>query len=207
MLLGGDEFGRSQQGNNNAFCHDSELSWYDWTQACSPVGQARQAFVARLTSLRRELSTLRCDYFQHGVIEPLPQVRDIEWFDENGDTMRLEDWQNWQGRLLCVRRARRLDDGRAELCLLLANNTTDELPFQLPQPLFRWSLRVDTAEPQVMDQPIEEPAVRVAAQSVQLLSCVVEAPAPEWMLHASAGAAIQPENAPLPAPARLDAGL
>jgi pullulanase/glycogen debranching enzyme len=133
-------------------------------------------------------------------------VRDIEWFDENGDTMRLEDWQYWEGRLLCVRRARRLDDGRAELCLLLANNTIDELPFQLPQPLFRWSVRVNTAEPEFIDRPIEELAVHVAAQSVQLLSTVIAARAPERMLHVAADTAIQPENAPLPAPPKAGAG-
>jgi glycogen operon protein len=206
MLLGGDEFGRTQHGNNNAFCHDSELSWYDWTLAQSPTGRAQQTFVARLINLRRELSTLHCDYFQHGLIEPVPQVRDIEWFDENGDTMRLEDWQNWEGRLLCVRRARRLDDGRAELCVLLANNTLDELPFQFPQPLFRWSVRVNTADPKVFDQPIDEPAVRVAAQSLQLLSAIVAARAPEWMLHVAADTPTQPENAPLPAPPKPAAG-
>ena len=48
-------------------------------------------------------------YFQHGLIEPLPQVRDIEWFDENGDVMRPEDWQYAEGKLLCVRRAARIE--------------------------------------------------------------------------------------------------
>jgi len=207
MLLGGDEFGRTQSGNNNAFCQDSELSWYDWTLARSSVGRAQQAFVARLTSLRRELSTLRCDYFQHGLIEPLPQVRDIEWFDENGDTMRLEDWQYWEGRLLCVRRARRLDDRRAELCLLLANNTPDELPFQLPQPLVPWLRRIDTADFSCIDQPTDEPSVRVAAQSVQLFSAIVEASAPEWTVHPPADTAMQPESAPLPVPPKAATGL
>jgi isoamylase len=200
MLLGGDEFGRTQHGNNNAFCQDSQLSWYDWTLSQSPAGRAQQDFVARLISLRRELSALRCDYFQHGLLEPLPQVRDIEWFDESGDTMRLEDWHYWEGRLLSVRRARRLDDGRAELCLLLANNTSDEQVFQLPQPLFRWSVRINTADLKVIDQPINQPAIRVLAQSMQLLSAIVEARAPEAMLHAPADTAIQPEKAPPPTP-------
>jgi len=206
MLLGGDEFGRTQRGNNNAFCQDSELSWHDWSLARSPAGRMQQAFVARLTSLRRELGTLRCDYFQHGLLEPLPQVRDIEWFDENGDSMRLEDWQYWEGRLLCVRRARRLDDRRAELCLLLANNTVDELPFQLPQPLVRWLVRVDTADPGRIDQPIDEQSVRVAAHSVQLLSAVVEARAPEWMAHVATATTMQPESASLPVPPKAPTG-
>ena len=105
MLLGGDEFGRTQHGNNNAYAQDNEVSWFDWSQALSPAGVEQRAFVARLIQLRREFCSLRSDYYQHGRIEPLPQVRDIEWFDESGDIMRDEDWQYTEGRLLCVRRA------------------------------------------------------------------------------------------------------
>ncbi len=200
MLLGGDEFGRTQHGNNNAYCQDSPLSWYDWRLAQSPAAQAHVAFVTRLIGLRRELTSLRCRYFQHGLLEPLAQVRDIEWFDENGDTMRPEDWQTWEGWQLCVRRAQRLDDGRTELCLLLANNTNDDQIFQLPQPLFPWRLRVDTADLNMVDQPIDQGTVRVAAQSMQLLSAVVEGCAGEAMLHTPADTQIQPENVPQPTP-------
>jgi len=200
MLLAGDEFGRTQNGNNNGYCQDSELSWLDWAVADSPHGREQRALLARLISLRREQRCLRCDYFQHGLIEPLPQVRDIEWFDENGDTMRQEDWEYWEGRLLCVRRAVRIDASRAELCLLLANNTADQHAFQLPQPLFRWTLRLDTANLLVLDQPVETLQLEVAAHSVQLLSAVVEAPAGGAMLHAPTDSAVQPEKAPRPRP-------
>ena len=200
MLLGGDEFGRTQHGNNNAYCQDSQLSWYDWTLAQSTAGQAHQAFVTRLINLRRELSSLRCRHFQHGLLEPLAQVRDIEWFDENGDTMRPEDWQTWEGCLLCVRRAQRLDHGHTELCLLLTNNTITDQVFQLPQPLLPWRVRVDTADLNVIDQPVDQGAVCVAAQSMQLLSVVVEGCAGVALLHTPADTAIQPENAPQPTP-------
>ncbi|MGO9038532.1 MAG: glycogen debranching protein GlgX [Steroidobacteraceae bacterium] len=200
MLLGGDEFGRTQHGNNNAYCQDSPLSWYDWRLAQSPAGQAHVAFVTRLIGLRRELTSLRCRYFQHGQLEPLAQVRDIEWFDENGDTMRPEDWQTWEGWQLCVRRAQRLDDRQTELCLLLANNTNDDQIFQLPQPLFAWRMRVDTADLSMVDQPIDQGTVRVAAQSVQLLSAVVEGCAGEALLHTPADTQMQPENVPQPTP-------
>ena len=206
MLLGGDEFGRTQQGNNNAFCQDSTLSWHDWTLSQSPAGQAQQTFVARLLKLRRELSTLRCDYFQHGLLEPLPQIRDLEWFDENGDTMRIEDWQYREGRLLCLRRARRLGDGRAELCLLLANNAFDEHVFQLPQPLLRWSVRIDTADLKITDQPMDQSTVRVAAHSMQLLSTIVEAGELEVVLHAAGDTATQPDDVPHPATSKASPG-
>jgi glycogen operon protein len=200
MLLAGDEFGRTQNGNNNGYCQDSELSWLDWTAADSPHGREQRALVTRLISLRREQRCLRCDYFQHGLIEPLPQVRDIEWFDENGDTMRQEDWEYWEGRLLCVRRAVRIDQARAELCLLLANNTADQHVFQLPQPLFRWTLRLDTADLLVIDRAVETPQLEVASHSVQLLTAVVEAPGAGAMRHAAGDSAVQPEKAPRPKP-------
>ncbi|MGH8207635.1 MAG: glycogen debranching protein GlgX, partial [Steroidobacteraceae bacterium] len=200
MLLAGDEFGRTQNGNNNGYCQDSELTWLDWAAAQTPHGREQTALVARLIGLRREQRCLRCDYFQHGLIEPLPQVRDIEWFDENGDTMRQEDWEYWEGRLLCVRRAMRIDEGRAELCLLLANNTGDRHVFQLPQPLFRWTLRLDTANLQIIDQAVEASQLGVEANSVQLLTAVVEAPGRGAQLHVPADSAVQPEKAPRPRP-------
>jgi len=138
MLLGGDECGRTQHGNNNPYAQDSELSWFDWAQALSPAGIEQRAYVTRLIRLRREFCSLRSDYYQHGRVEPLPQVRDIEWFDESGDVMRPEDWQYGEGRLLSVRRARRLDEARVEISLMLTNNTSDSHSFQLPDPRFRW---------------------------------------------------------------------
>ena len=66
MLLAGDEFGRTQQGNNNAYCQDNELSWIDWALAQTDEGLAMQAYVARLLRLRRDYPSLRSRYFQHG---------------------------------------------------------------------------------------------------------------------------------------------
>ena len=66
MLLAGDEFGRTQNGNNNAYCQDNELSWLDWSMAASPPGIALTAYVARLIALRREHPVLRHPNFLHG---------------------------------------------------------------------------------------------------------------------------------------------
>jgi glycogen operon protein len=175
MLLGGDECGRTQQGNNNAYAQDSELSWMDWGRALSPGGNQQRAFVARLIRLRHEFRTLRSDYYQHGRLEPLPQVLDVDWFDESGDTMRSEDWQFTEGRLLSLRRAQRLDAGRVEVSLLLTNNTAELHRFQLPDPTFPWWRRLNTADVTATDQQIETPAIEVAAHSVQLLTAIVTA--------------------------------
>jgi glycogen operon protein len=149
------------------------LSWIDWRQAESNAGREMQAFVARLLALRRQYVSLRSHYFQHGSLEPIPQVRDIEWFDEGGDTMRPEDWHSWDGRLLCLRRAARSGDACVELSLLLINNSGVPQTFQLPQPQIAWWLRLDSADVQRVDTAIDHNAVEVAALSLQLLTAIV----------------------------------
>jgi isoamylase len=178
MLLGGDEFGRTQHGNNNAYAQDSQISWFDWTQALSAAGQEQREYVTRLIRLRREYGTLRSTYFQHGRLEPLPQVKDVEWFDENGDFMRAEDWQNPEGRLLCLRRSARLDERRAEVTLVLTNNTMDAHSFQLPDPAFHWWLRLNSDDPRGVEVEMADTTLQVAPHSVQLLTAIVEWPAP-----------------------------
>jgi glycogen operon protein len=128
--------------------------------------------------LRRQYCTLRSAYYQHGRIEPLPQVKDVEWFDENGDIMRGEDWQNPQGNLLCLRRAARLDALRAEVTLVLINNGMTAHTFQLPDPGFGWWLRLNSDEPQGAEVELDRITVEVAPHSVQLLSSIVEWSAP-----------------------------
>jgi isoamylase len=194
MLLSGDEFGHSQQGNNNPYCHDSELTWLDWTQAQSASGIEQQQFVSRLLQLRHAHCTLRSSYFQHGQLEPLPQVRDIEWFDENGDVMRPEDWGYTEGRLLCVRRALRLDEARAEVSLMLINTSTEARSFQLPQPQYPWVLRLDTASAATSDHEIDRAQLDVAPHSLQLLTAEVEASAPGSAIHSPSDSAVQPEQ-------------
>ena len=189
MLTAGDENGRSQRGNNNAYCQDNELSWFDWAQSQSPGAKALRAFVGRLLHLRREFRSLRSSYFQHGRVEPWPRVRDIEWFDEKGTTMRPEDWQYGEGRLLCVRRAVRLEDERTEVSLLLINNTGDLHAFTLPRPSLPWVARIDSAHPELMDKPISIEGIDVEAHSVQLLTAVLAAEQPELLVH-------PPEDAP-----------
>ena len=174
MLLGGDEFGRTQRGNNNAYAQDSEISWFDWGQALSDAGGELREYVGRLIRLRHDYATLRSAYFQHGRLEPLPQVKDVEWFDENGDIMRGEDWQNPEGRLLCLRRAARLDELRAEVTLVLTNNTPEVHTFQLPDPAFCWWLRLNSDDPRGADLEVESTAVELAPHSVQLLTAIVD---------------------------------
>jgi isoamylase len=194
MLTAGDEIGRTQNGNNNAYCQDNELSWFSWEQAHSESGRRLRSFVARLVRLRREFRSLRSSYFQHGRVEPWPRVRDIEWFDEKGKTMQPEDWQFGEGRLLSVRRAVRLEDESAEISLLMINNTGDLHSFSLPQPVLPWIARIDSAHPDLGDRELEGTGIDVEARSVQLLTAVVAAQPPEILVHAEEDTAPEPEQ-------------
>ena len=168
MLLGGDEFGRSQSGNNNAYCQDNELAWLDWTALADADGRALAGYVARLARLRRELATLRADSFLHSRDEPLPGIRDVDWFDERGKAMTQDDWDYPQGRLLVLRRAQAAE--RVEVTLLLVNGDAADREFVLPQPALAWRLRLDSAAPDRDGEAIEADArVQVSARSVQLL--------------------------------------
>ncbi|MEO8807562.1 MAG: glycogen debranching protein GlgX [Burkholderiaceae bacterium] len=100
MLLAGDELGRSQQGNNNAYCQDNELSWVDW--APSPAQTSLLAFTQRLTALRAAHPVFRRrDFFQD---RPLmgSQVRDIVWLQPDGNEMSEDAWQQGFASALAV---------------------------------------------------------------------------------------------------------
>jgi isoamylase len=88
MLLGGDELGRSQGGNNNAYCQDGPISWFDWSDADA----ALLAFTTRLIAFRREHPVfLRRRFFQGQPIHG-SDLADIEWFTTDGIEMAEEDW-------------------------------------------------------------------------------------------------------------------
>ena len=123
MLLAGDEFGRTQHGNNNAYCQDNEMSWLDWRMATSPDGAALTDYVARLIALRREHPVLRCPVFLHGKEQPAPGIADIAWFDEHGGTISAEAWNDREQRTLILRRATNDTDGKVTILTLLLNPT------------------------------------------------------------------------------------
>jgi len=141
MLLAGDELGRSQQGNNNAYCQDNELSWVDWTP--SPAQTSLLDFARRLTALRAAHPVFRRrDFFQD---RPLmgSQVRDIVWLQPDGSEMSDEAWQQGFARALAVFLSGdglREVDGRGrplrdDSFLLLFNAAEEGVEFTLPASL------------------------------------------------------------------------
>ncbi|HEX4114199.1 MAG TPA: glycogen debranching protein GlgX [Stellaceae bacterium] len=169
MLLAGDEFGRTQNGNNNAYCQDNEISWLDWAQAHAPEGEALTAFVARLIALRKKYSILRCRNYLYGKEEPIPGVLDIAWFDEHGAVISAEAWNNPDERCLVLRRSARNDDGSVVVATLLLNPTPDDHPFHLPEPHLPARVLIDSANAEVSEHDIEGVDVAVASRSAILL--------------------------------------
>ena len=152
MLLGGDEFGRTQRGNDNAYSQDNETSWFDWKRASSPRGQALTAFVTRLIALRRGYPVLRSRRFLHGRTEPAPGIKDIAWFDERGESISPEAWNNPELRVLTVRRAQELPDGAVDILTLCLNPSNEDRRFVLPPPVLPARVLVDSTKPDTTDE-------------------------------------------------------
>nr|WP_210286038.1 glycogen debranching protein GlgX [Hansschlegelia beijingensis] len=178
MLLAGDEFGRSQRGNNNAYAQDNEISWIDWTLAEEDEGAALTAFVARLIALRKAQPVLRSKNFLHGREEPAPGVLDIAWFDEHGEPISAEAWNDPAERTLTLRRAERREDGSTPILTLMLNPTDKDRAFRLPSPGLPTFLLIDSARPDAPERVVDREVVQVAAKSAVLGLSLVPSPEP-----------------------------
>jgi glycogen operon protein len=131
MILGGDEIGRTQQGNNNAYCQDNEISWFHWNAADAELLE----FTSRLIELRRRHHVLRRRRFVTGAM-----VGDIGWFTPAGSSMTESNWRaGWTRSVVAyldgVRDADRDERGRAMLdddLLVVINGWWEPLTFTLP---------------------------------------------------------------------------
>ena len=165
MLLGGDEFRRTQQGNNNAYCQDNEISWYDWRLAEAHAGLVR--FVSRLIALRKAHPVLRAERFYTDA--------EIDWFGAEGGR---PDWHGRDNRLGCS-----IEDNLAGsiggLCLLF-NAALRPCRFALPQASGgAWEAVVNTAAEAPND------IADAGAEPLFHASRVVEAPARSTLILVS----------------------
>ncbi|MEV5977630.1 glycogen debranching protein GlgX [Streptomyces sp. NPDC052114] len=152
MLSHGDEFARTQGGNNNAYCQDSELAWVRWPDDENTL----LAFTRAMAMLRRDHPVFRRRRFFHGrpVQGTHDELSDIAWFTPEGDEMREDDWSASQARALSVflngnaisepgQRGERIND---DSFLLMFNASPDPLEFTVPVNHGRqWQIVVDTA--------------------------------------------------------------
>jgi glycogen operon protein len=153
MLCGGDEFGRSQRGNNNAYCQDSELTWYDWN--FDKDQRQLLAFTTQLIAFRRRHAVLRRRTFFQGRRIRGSEIKDIAWFSAAGREMTDEEWTSghvrWMGMRLSGDAIEESDEhGRrivGETLLVLLNAHSKAVPFVLPahRAGTRWIMIFDTA--------------------------------------------------------------
>lgn len=154
MLLAGDEFGRTQQGNNNVYCQDNELGWMDWTS--TPEREALMIFVQRLIALRRAHPSFRRRNFFLGRPVDGDSLKDASWFKPDGSEMSQADWS--EGEVCCLAmlisgrgisecgpRGEALEDD--DFLLLFNSNDTDASFVLPPAPASQsgWLLLLDTA--------------------------------------------------------------
>ena len=135
MILGGDEFCRTQHGNNNAYCQDNEISWFDWSLLKKNQGFYR--FVKSLIALRRRYPVLSSERFY--------RPEEISWFNSHG---HAPDWHGNEAIGCQIHQ----EQGGHFLCLL-ANPTHDRVGFHLPEPRkgLRWERVLDTGAVEPMD--------------------------------------------------------
>ena len=172
MLLGGDEFGRTQQGNNNAYCQDGEISWVDWKLLEEKPGRALCKYVATLSRIRAEFSCLQSSAFLHGDREVVNGISELGWFDASGQGINDGDWQDVHARTLTVRRAGFDADGKPEVTLFLINGSEEDIVFRFPEPAVAeegWYLLVDSADGRTEGEWIRE-EYTVEARSAVLLA-------------------------------------
>jgi isoamylase len=159
MLLAGDEFGRTQRGNNNAYCQDNEISWVNWDHDDREKRLIR--FVQKLIGLRHQYPILRRTRFLTGDYNEELGVKDVTWINATGEEMRQEHWDDANTRCFGM-----LLDGRAQqtgirrrgelaTLLIIFNPWQDVVRFTLPAVNggSGWTLRADTNFPDSTEDP------------------------------------------------------
>ena len=155
MIVGGDELNRTQGGNNNAYCQDTEISWFDWD--LDEAGEEMLAFTRRLVALRNQHPIFRRRHFFTGQERLGSGLRDIWWFRPDGREMTRRDWTEPEVRALGAflngeeipnidpKGERLIDDS----FVLLVNGGFDPVEFVLPARRFgnRWLFTLSTADP------------------------------------------------------------
>ncbi len=179
MLVAGDEFGRTQDGNNNAYCQNNRLGWVDWSLAVKD-GEFL-SFTQRLIRLRHQLPGLRRRRYLHGVRRSDSLgVPDIAWFGAESELMEHTEWHQTDAAFLgmLIPGDTCADTDPVEHVLLLINNGSSAVSFMLPQHDVAgngkkegvWTRRLDTYQPGQYDENVTHVSV-CEAQSIQLLTC------------------------------------
>ena len=159
MIVAGDEFGRTQEGNNNAYCQDNEISWVNWKH--DEAGLSLIDFTAKLARIRQTFPILRRERFLTGAYNEELDLKELSFISPSGSEMEEGDWQDGNAKCMAA-----LLDGRAQptgirkrgidrTLLLIMNSHSDGVDFHLPQVGggSGWMLMVDTNQPALKEIP------------------------------------------------------
>jgi glycogen operon protein len=177
MIAHGDEIARTQQGNNNAYSQDNDITWIDWTNL-NDRQRDLLAFVQRVISIRQNNPVLRRRHFFRGKDPNSPSGKDVMWIRTDGQELQEGDWQNADNHLLGMlingQATDETDDRgrpiRGDTLLLILNGGDGDCRFTLPQVLEEgfWMTLLDSAHPECHG-PQDGSSVMVAAHSLLLL--------------------------------------
>jgi len=177
MICGGDEIARTQRGNNNAYCQDNEISWYDWN--LTEENRQMLDFTKKIIRIRREHPALhRTKFFQGRQIRG-SNVRDIIWYRPDGGEMDDEDWSSPNTRGMTIFLSGTgiddVDENGIPLhddnLLLMLNASAKDVDFFLPRFSADWVLVVDTAEPDRHEELHSSLRTMIKARSLKLFKC------------------------------------
>jgi len=181
MLCGGDELGRTQDGNNNGYCQDNEIGWFDWD--LDQRDEDLLAFTRRLVRIRAEQPVLRRRRFFQGRKIRGSDVKDLTWFRPDGEEMTDAEWQDARLQALGLRLAGDAIDEQDErgnrivgdTLLALLNAEANPVSFQLPRLVHRahacWQVLFDTAAPEVDADRLHDGGAIIVLEARSVLLC------------------------------------
>jgi isoamylase len=162
MISGGDELGRTQKGNNNAYCQDNEITWYNWN--LSDDDRRFLSFVQKIIAIRKgQLTIQRKEFFKGQVDENGVPIKDVAWFGPSGRAMNESDWgadNKTLGVLIDGQVIEEVDPFKqtsehGKSLFLLANASHEAVEFKLPdyKYLSDWFVILDTSKPELTEEP------------------------------------------------------
>ena len=177
MLLGGDEIGRTQLGNNNAYCQDNEVSWFNWD--VGETGEDLRNFVRDVIEVMQDNPILRRRAFFTGEPHPGMETKDVTWIRPDGSEMTEQDWADRElhsiGMLLFGLATDEVDiRGRSyagDSLFLMLNSGTRSRSYTLPRMELagQWEEVLNTAQPGPWSRIVRNEAVSLNAHSTLLL--------------------------------------
>jgi glycogen operon protein len=165
MLCGGDEYGRTQNGNNNAYCQDNEISWFNWNR--TETEQQQLEFVSRLIKFRHEHPVFRRPKFFHGREVRGAGVKDIMWFNPGGTEMNDDEWGTHFVKSVGILLYGNMVDVRSwqsepvtdDTFFVILNASHNPIEFKLPEHAEgKWAVVIDTSNEQGFIEPQPEHA-------------------------------------------------